>query len=155
MSTIYTELSNERYFSLWIWFIQNKYKTISKMCIHDYKGTHFRNYYNSLNITYTFWSLHVEFTEWNAQLISYHKYYISWNPYLFFCISSCPFWNAYIPLSLYRLSHILTRESHINYVEYLLNWTPQLDNTSLAQPVTKQCFMLFSVCVKRAENTLT
>jgi len=36
----------------------------------------------------------------------------------------------------------------------LLNWTPQLDNTSLAQPVTNQCFMLFSVCVKRAENTL-
>jgi len=36
----------------------------------------------------------------------------------------------------------------------LFNWTPQLDKTSLAQPVTKQCFMLFSVCVKRAENTL-
>jgi len=48
--------------------------------------------------------------------------------------------------------------SHMNYVECLLNLTPQLDNTSLAQPVTKQCFMLFSVCVKRAlaitENTL-
>jgi len=37
--------------------------------------------------------------------------------------------------------------SHMNYVEYLFNWTTQLDNTSLAQPVTKQCFMLFSVCV--------
>jgi len=37
--------------------------------------------------------------------------------------------------------------SHMNDVEYLLNLTPQLDNTSLAQPVTKQCFMLFSVCV--------
>jgi len=40
----------------------------------------------------------------------------------------------------------------------LLNLTTQLDNTSLAQPVTKQCFMLFRVCVKRAlaikENTL-
>jgi len=48
--------------------------------------------------------------------------------------------------------------SHMNYVEYLFNWTPQLDNTSLDQPVTKQCFMLFSVCVKRAlaltQNTL-
>jgi len=46
----------------------------------------------------------------------------------------------------------------MNYVEYLLNLTTQLDNTSLAQPVTKKCFMLFSVCVKRAlaitENTL-
>jgi len=49
----------------------------------------------------------------------------------------------------------------MNYVEYLLlNLTTQLDNISLAQPVTKQCFMLFSVCVcvKRAlaitENTL-
>jgi len=29
----------------------------------------------------------------------------------------------------------------------LLNLTTQLDNTSLAQPVTKQCLMLFSVCV--------
>jgi len=28
----------------------------------------------------------------------------------------------------------------------LENLTTQLDNTSLAQPVTKQCFMLFSVC---------
>jgi len=40
----------------------------------------------------------------------------------------------------------------------LLNLTTQLDNTSLAQPVTKQCFMLFSLCVKRTlaitENTL-
>jgi len=40
----------------------------------------------------------------------------------------------------------------------LLNLTTQLDNTSLAQPVTKQCFMLFSLSVKRAlaiiENTL-
>jgi len=48
--------------------------------------------------------------------------------------------------------------SQMNYVEYLLNLTPQLYNSSLAQPVTKQCFMLFSVCVKRAlaitENTL-
>jgi len=36
----------------------------------------------------------------------------------------------------------------MNYVEYLLlNLTTQLDNISLAQPVTKQCFMLFSVCV--------
>jgi len=34
-------------------------------------------------------------------------------------------------------------------LEYLLNLTTQLDNTSLAQPVTKQCFMLFSVCVKQ------
>jgi len=46
----------------------------------------------------------------------------------------------------------------MNYVEYLLNLTTQLDKTSLAQPVTKKCFMLFSVCVKRAlaitENTL-
>jgi len=46
----------------------------------------------------------------------------------------------------------------MNYVEYLFNLTTLLDNTSLAQPVTKQCFMLFSVCVKRAlaitENTL-
>jgi len=53
---------------------------------------------------------------------------------------------------------ILLLDSHMNYVEYLLNLTPQLDNTSLAQPSTKQCFMLFSVCVKRAlaitENTL-
>jgi len=46
----------------------------------------------------------------------------------------------------------------MNYVEYLLNLTTQLDNTSLAQAVIKQCFMLFSECVKRAlavtENTL-
>jgi len=41
--------------------------------------------------------------------------------------------------------------SHMNYVEYL---SAHLDNTSLAQPVAKQCFMLFCVCVKRAENTL-
>jgi len=32
----------------------------------------------------------------------------------------------------------------------LLNLTTQLDNTSLDQPITKQCFMLFSLCVKRA-----
>jgi len=46
----------------------------------------------------------------------------------------------------------------MNYVEYLLNLTTQLDNTSLAQPVTMQCFMMFNVRVKRAlaitENTL-
>jgi len=36
----------------------------------------------------------------------------------------------------------------MNYVEYLS--AVKLDNTSLAQPITKQCFMLFSVCVKRA-----
>jgi len=45
----------------------------------------------------------------------------------------------------------------MNYVEYVLNLTTQLDDTSLAQPVTKQCFMMFSVCAKRAlaitENT--
>jgi len=45
----------------------------------------------------------------------------------------------------------------MNYVEYVLNLTTQLDETSLAQPVSKQCFILFSVCVKRAlaitENT--
>jgi len=50
------------------------------------------------------------------------------------------------------------RLSQMNYVEYLINLTTQLDNTSLSQPVTKQCFMLFSLCVKRAlaitENTL-
>jgi len=50
------------------------------------------------------------------------------------------------------------RLSHMNYVEYLINLTTQLVNTSLAQPVTKQCFMLFSLCVKRAlaitQNTL-
>jgi len=40
--------------------------------------------------------------------------------------------------------------SHMNYVEYLLNLTTQLDNTSLAQPVTMQCFMMFNVRVKRA-----
>jgi len=38
----------------------------------------------------------------------------------------------------------------MNNVEYLLNLTTLLYNTSLAQPVTKQCFMLFSVCVERA-----
>ena len=32
----------------------------------------------------------------------------------------------------------------------LLNLTTQLDNTSLAQPMTKQCFIVFSLCVKRA-----
>jgi len=32
----------------------------------------------------------------------------------------------------------------------LLNLTTQLDNTSLDQPISKQCFMLFSLCVKRA-----
>jgi len=32
----------------------------------------------------------------------------------------------------------------------MLNLTTHLDNTSLAHPVTKQCFMLVSVCVKRA-----
>jgi len=46
----------------------------------------------------------------------------------------------------------------MNYVEYLFNLTTQLDNTSLAQPVTKQYLLLLSVCVKRAlaitENTL-
>jgi len=40
----------------------------------------------------------------------------------------------------------------MNYDEYLsaVEFNTQLDNTSLAQPVTEQCFMLFSVCVKRA-----
>jgi len=43
--------------------------------------------------------------------------------------------------------------SHMNYVEYLSNLTTQLDNASLAQPVTKQCFMLFSVCKKSRKHT--
>jgi len=41
----------------------------------------------------------------------------------------------------------------MNYVEYLLNLTTQLDNTSLAQPVSKQCFMLFRA-LAITENTL-
>jgi len=32
----------------------------------------------------------------------------------------------------------------------MLNLITQLDNTSIAHPVTKQCFILFSLCVKRA-----
>jgi len=57
------------------------------------------------------------------------------------------------------------RLSHMNYVEYLLNLTTQLDHSSVTERLQQfsstsdqQCFMLFSVCVKRAlaitENTL-
>ncbi len=31
----------------------------------------------------------------------------------------------------------------------LLNWSTQLDNANLAQPITKQCFVLFSLWCKK------
>ncbi len=31
----------------------------------------------------------------------------------------------------------------------LLNWSTQLDNATLAQPITKQCFVLFSLWCKK------